>query len=135
MHTPGLTYPREWFEVTRYSKSPRPLQFQSETDKMLSTGTRRFKKVTDYARWYPTREEAEAAIAEIAGKNAAALAGQRIRDAAPELLEALTMYHAWSTCTPAELESRFPQWPRDEGVGYADKIARAAIAKAKGGAL
>lgn len=82
-------YPREWFRVSRYFPSPEPRQFQRETEHMLFTGMDRYKKHTDSERWYPTLEEAQAASDKIKAAQADLAQKHRIRDAAPELLEAL----------------------------------------------
>lgn len=84
----------EWFCVSRYGDVT-SRAFSGETTHTLQElprfGSRRFtKKVTKYATWYPTRDQAETAAAVITGDLAAAAKRRAIRDAGPFLLEALT---------------------------------------------
>lgn len=92
--TADRTYPRNWFQVSNYGGGITEREFVRETDKMLvfldyRGRERADAKQSSYNRWYPTREEAEAAQAEIRAHNDAKDAERRIRSAAPELLEAL----------------------------------------------
>src|SRR5690349_2091372 len=52
--------------------------------------------------------------------------------AAPELYEIAQMYLDWGHLSPAQLEAKYPEWERTEGVRYIDAKARAALAKARG---
>jgi hypothetical protein len=81
-----------WFGVSKWSDAPEEKTFDRVTESRLyyrDRGRDRFEnKHTIYKRWYPTREEAQAAI-----DTRIANAGERkrmnlIRDAAPDLLEA-----------------------------------------------
>lgn len=120
-----------WYRVTRYGRDIHEQQFIRETDKMLVSldwrgNEKRDAKVTASGRWYRTRERAEQAFAEIKQRNAEKDAAKRIRDAAPELLEALeAMVEEWVDYTTVN----------NLGDPYAKhnmKLAQAALAKARG---
>lgn len=88
------TYPRLWFKVNNYGSVPEEREFVRETEKCLfwlsrGGGEVRQLKWTDYARWFPTREEAEALVAEREVKRDRQRFANRVRDAAPEIMEAL----------------------------------------------
>jgi len=130
-------YPREWFRASKWDNEPLARMFDRETDAFLICGDgRRSKKWTDYDRWYPAREEAQAAIDERLANKAERERMNRIRDAAHDLLEAL------EALANAEYEYRYMHdlhgdddlragrawdWMRRKG-----DDARAAIAKARG---
>lgn len=83
-------YPREWFRVNRWNDEPFARMFDRETDAFLIRDDgRRDKKWTNYERWYPTREEAQAVIDERKANTAERERMNRIRDAAPDLLAQL----------------------------------------------
>lgn len=83
------TYPREWFRVTKHGSKAEALTFQRETEKMLFTGTRRVAKVTSWETWYPTREEAAAALAKVEAAKSQRRRANRIATHGEELVEAL----------------------------------------------
>ena len=116
----GRPYPREWFEVTKWSREPEPITIQRETEKKLFTVTRSYNKRSDWRTFYPTLEEANAVIAERLAREADAERIKRIRDAASELLYA------------AMLLSELGEVLGENNAAVV--IARAAIAKATGGA-
>lgn len=83
-------YPREWFRVNRWNDEPFARMFDRETDAFLIRDDgRRDKKWTNYERWYPTREEAQAVIDERKHEAAERKRMNLIRDTAPELLTQL----------------------------------------------
>lgn len=129
------TYPREWFGVNRWAKTPMVLQIQRETESCIFTGTRRILKITTGETWYPTREEAQTAIdARIAREQETARV-KRIRDAAPELLEALE--ETWRVLRAAGLLNLTRGVQLGSTSWYvkacdAEQLSDAAIAKAKG---
>lgn len=135
----GLEYPREWFLVDRWCKEPLALTMTKETATSLSWrdsyGRPRIEhKRTTYHEWFPTREAAQAAIDERERVKAQASADKRVRDAAPDLLSELeALVAAVCFADPPKMfngvechEARVP-------TAFIDS-ARAAIAKAKGGA-
>jgi hypothetical protein len=90
----GHTYPRKWFRVSEYGGAIKEREFIRETDKMLvfagwNGKESRTPKASSYEVWYPEREEAEAVLAAIKARREATAAAERVRRAAPELLEAL----------------------------------------------
>jgi hypothetical protein len=111
-------YPREWFRVNRWDDEPFARMFDRETDAFLIRDDgRRDKKWTNYERWYPTREEAQAVIDERKANTAERKRMDRIRDAAPDMLAALEV--VCSSHRASLYPAEFAQ-------------ARAAIAKALG---
>lgn len=123
----GPGYPREWFRVDRFCDEPQPRTMVKETATRLSWrdsyGRPRVEhKRTNYAQWFPTLAEAQAAIDERERAKAEAAANKALRDAAPELLEALE-----------KLLAKYASKCRAFDCPDANR-ARAAIAKAKGGA-
>ena len=94
----GAAYPRKWFRASKYGWPVEEREFIRETDKMLvyfRRGERREAKSDSYGRWYPKREEAEAALAAINARKDELARDRRIRDAAPDLLRVLqNMVHA-----------------------------------------
>ena|SRR6185312_7615362 len=125
VHTPGLEYPREWFRVSNYGGPIEARMFIRETDKMLVFRDLRGReardaKSTTWSRWFPTREEAEAALASIRAKEDQKAAARRLGDAAPSLLEALQAVDEMFS-RPGSINKQTVR----------DKV-RAAIARAKG---
>lgn len=128
----ALEYPREWFRASNWGDQPFARTFARETEAFLICDDgRRCKKWTDYDRWYPTREEAQAVIDKRIANEAERERMNRIRDAAHELLVAL------QAMMPDNLCADNPNIP-DNAVlpvdfHYGDlRRAKAAIAKARG---
>jgi hypothetical protein len=98
------TYPREWFRVTRHANEVTTREFVGETPMTLKEPKGRFtKKFTLYEQWYPTREEAQAALDIHKAAQVRAARDTRIRNAAPQLLDALEdMVNAFGTPAGAE---------------------------------
>lgn len=128
------TYPREWYRVSRYGQIE-ARQFLRETAQMLvynrpgwggaSRETREAKADT-YGRWYPELAEAEQASAEIKERLAQKERDRLIRNAAPELLEALE-------AILATVDARWPGADLARSSWNEPVIAaKAAIAKARG---
>lgn len=88
----GLEYPRTWFRVSRYGQRAEAREFVRETEHMLfyvsHRGEHREKKVSQYERWYPTIEEAEAVVTVIKGREAERADRALKHAAASELYEA-----------------------------------------------
>jgi hypothetical protein len=92
--TEERTYPREWFRVGGYYRPEITSKvFDGETRHKLlwhdGYGKRYTNKISHYENWYPSREEAEAAFAARQEGEAFAAKQKRMREAAPELVEAL----------------------------------------------
>lgn len=121
-----LTYPREWHRVSRWASKPDTRMFDRETENCLFAGNRRHLKQTAHERWYPTLEDAQAAIDKRNADKAEQERRARIRDAAPDLLEALEgVMPLLEKIEDAELVG-------DEGCLWPVELARDAIAKARG---
>jgi hypothetical protein len=84
-------YPREWWCVTGYYRANlKSHVFAGETAHKLRTQDGRLvNKKGQYENWFPTRLEAEAELAKQREAEAYAAKMKRMRDAAPELVEAL----------------------------------------------
>jgi len=119
-------YPREWFKASKWGDEPYAKTFDRETEHRLfwNDGRRQLaqSKATNYYRWYPTREEAQAVIDERKANEAERIRMNRIREAAPELLAAAERALNFITNTEGEM---------GEALESGDML-RAAIAKARG---
>lgn len=86
-------YPREWFRVSSWTSTPEPRLFVRETEHMLfyhSDGEeRREAKSGSYETWYPTLEEAQAAIERRKARENVRLAIRLKQVAAEDLFDAL----------------------------------------------
>ena len=60
------------------------------------------------------------------------VANRDLMAAAPELYEIAQLYLDWGHLSPRQLEEKYPEWDRTEGVKWIDAKARAALAKARG---
>jgi hypothetical protein len=124
-----LEYPREWFLADRWRSQPRAQLFDRETEHTLLYSShgreRREKKVNKSSRWYPTMEEAVAALVDIKAREDERRSLLNARAAGPELLSALQ-----------GLVSALAANDEDGLTEFADVMvaARAAIAKATGAA-
>ena len=112
-----------WY-VCRYSNAPERKEYIGETKHFyVKSGwdgrPSKTKKVDSFGEHYPTEEQALAVIAARTEREAESRRMKRIRDAAPELLEAL---QDAVTSTDYDMAPPHP-WVKD---------ARAAIAKATG---
>ena len=110
-----------WYQACKqFGTAPRAVEFERETDSFLiRKDGRRDAKETTYYKWFPTEAEALAAIADRIEKEERKKAMLRVRNAAPDLLEALEY------CLDC-LGDEFAL-PSD-----CQSTARAAIAKARG---
>ena len=111
----------KWY-VTKWHDVPERKEFLRETAHTLVElrhgRERKVLKATQWGRYYDTRDDAQAAINCRKAYKADEIAMRRVRDAAPELLEAL--------------ESVMGNCLDSEGLTAAYAKARAAIAKARG---
>lgn len=91
------SYPREWWCVPGYYRADiKSRIFAGETTHKLRTSEGRLvNKAGQYENWFPTREEAEAVLAKRHEAEAYADKMKRMREAAPELVEALREALAW----------------------------------------
>lgn len=124
-----------WYQVCKqFGTAPRAVEFERETDSFLiRKDGRRDAKETTYYKWFPTEAEALAAIADRIEKEESKKAMLRVRNAAPDLLEALEAFERISALwLPAEVEEQHAEEM------YALHMARnqmlSAIAKARGDA-
>lgn len=135
------TYPRKWFRVGAHSTVIHEKEFLGETAQFLSWHdghrVRRDAKRDTYGTWYPTREEAQEALDEATSWQRERETAARIRDAAPDLLEA---WEEWFKATDqlAELERNSDTTKRFDEALYAkeraETKAKNAIARVRGDA-
>ena len=116
-----------WYQACKqFGAAPRAVEFERETDSFLiRKDGRRDAKETTYSKWFRTETEALSAIADRIEKEDKKKAMLRVRNAAPDLLEAL---EAWISYHDDEEDGA------DSMLRYAKAIdmTRAAIARARG---
>jgi len=116
-----------WYQACKqFGTAPRAVEFERETDSFLiRKDGRRDAKETTYSKWFRTEAEALAAIADRIEKEERKKAMLRVRNAAPDLLEALEELER------SVLAGSYED-PSHDRIFRALKDAREAIARARG---